>query len=154
MVGHHGGQQALRHSHMQPPEPHADDHDAPVLGHSQYDIRRDEHQHPPPEQRTVAQSISQPAKRIRRYRIHEIHGDHDERRKRKLLVHARELARLAQATQREGMTVVPLKLYFNERGIAKLEIGLALGKKAPDKRDTEKKRDWAREKGRLLRQRG
>jgi SsrA-binding protein len=79
---------------------------------------------------------------------------HDERRKRKLLVHARELARLAQATQREGMTIVPLKLYFNDRGIAKLELGIARGKKMADKRETEKKRDWAREKSRLMREKG
>jgi SsrA-binding protein len=79
---------------------------------------------------------------------------HDERRRRKLLVHARELARLAQATQREGMTIVPLKLYFNERGIAKVDLGIARGKKLADKRETEKKRDWAREKSRLLREKG
>jgi SsrA-binding protein len=79
---------------------------------------------------------------------------HDERRRRKLLVHRRELARLANAIGREGMTIVPLRLYFNERGIAKLEIGLAKGKKKVDKRETEKKRDWQREKARLLRQQG
>ncbi|MEM7498256.1 MAG: SsrA-binding protein SmpB [Pseudomonadota bacterium] len=77
---------------------------------------------------------------------------HDERRRRKLLVHARELARLHQGVGREGMTLVPLKLYFNDRGIAKLEIGLAKGKKNTDKRDTTKKRDWQREKARLLKQ--
>ncbi|MEO0823489.1 MAG: SsrA-binding protein SmpB [Pseudomonadota bacterium] len=77
---------------------------------------------------------------------------HDERRKRKLLVHARELARLAQGVGREGMTLVPLKLYFNDRGRAKLELGLAKGKKMADKRDTERKRDWQREKARLLKQ--
>jgi SsrA-binding protein len=70
------------------------------------------------------------------------------------LLHAKEVAKLAQAVERKGYTIAPLRLYFNDRGIAKLEIGLALGKKAPDKRDTEKKRDWAREKGRLLRARG
>lgn len=75
---------------------------------------------------------------------------HEERRKRKLLVHTRELARLYQGIGREGMTLVPLKLYFNDRGIAKLELGVAKGKKMQDKRDTEKKRDWAREKARLL----
>ena len=79
---------------------------------------------------------------------------HDERRKRKLLVHKRELARLWQATGRQGMTLVPLRLYFNDRGRAKLEIGLAKGKKAPDKRATEAKRDWQRQKARLLRERG
>ena len=80
--------------------------------------------------------------------------NHEPKRPRRLLLHAKQIARLAQAVERKGYTIAPLRLYFNERGIAKLEIGLALGKKAPDKRDTEKKRDWAREKGRLLRQRG
>ena len=79
---------------------------------------------------------------------------HDERRRRKLLVHRRELARLWQATGRQGMTLVPLQLYFNERGMAKLELGVAKGKKAPDKRATEAKRDWQRDKARLLRDRG
>ena len=58
------------------------------------------------------------------------------------------------AIEREGMTLVPLKLYFNERGRAKLQLALAKGKKLHDKRDTEKKRDWSREKGRILRARG
>ncbi|WP_316015931.1 SsrA-binding protein SmpB [Roseobacter sp. HKCCA0434] len=75
---------------------------------------------------------------------------HEERRHRKLLVSKRELARLWQGVGREGMTLVPLKLYFNERGIAKLLLGLAKGKKQQDKRDTEKKRDWQRQKARLL----
>jgi SsrA-binding protein len=79
---------------------------------------------------------------------------HDERRRRKLLVHASELAKLAQGVQRQGMTLVPLRLYFNERGIAKLQIGIAKGKKLADKRETDKKRDWQREKARLLRARG
>ena len=79
---------------------------------------------------------------------------HDARRRRKLLVHKRELARLKAAIGREGMTLVPLKLYFNDKGIAKLEIGIAKGKKMADKRETEKRRDWAREKARLLRERG
>lgn len=78
---------------------------------------------------------------------------HDARRRRKLLVHKRELARLDQAVGREGMTMVPLKLYFDQRGRAKLEIGLAKGKKMADKRETDKKRDWAREKARLLKER-
>jgi len=77
---------------------------------------------------------------------------HEPRRKRKLLVHKRELARLDQGVGREGMTIVPLKMYFNERGIAKVLLGLAKGKKTADKRDTEKKRDWQREKARLLKQ--
>ncbi len=79
---------------------------------------------------------------------------HDQRRRRKLLVHKRELARLKAAIGREGMTLVPLKLYFNEKGIAKLELGIAKGKKMADKRETEKRRDWAREKARLLREKG
>ncbi|MEO1724404.1 MAG: SsrA-binding protein SmpB [Pseudomonadota bacterium] len=77
---------------------------------------------------------------------------HDERRRRKLLVKTRELSELHQGVGREGMTLVPLKLYFNGRGIAKLELGLAKGKKNADKRDTTKKRDWQREKARLLKQ--
>ncbi len=79
---------------------------------------------------------------------------HDERRRRKLLVNKRELAKLWQGIGREGMTLVPLKLYFNERGRAKLQLGIAKGKKTIDKRDTEKKRDWDRQKARLLRARG
>ncbi len=79
---------------------------------------------------------------------------HDERRRRKLLVNKRELARLWQGIGREGMTLVPLKLYFNEKGRAKLLIGIAKGKKQADKRETEKKRDWEREKARVLRARG
>jgi SsrA-binding protein len=77
---------------------------------------------------------------------------HEERRRRKLLVNRAELARLFKGVGREGMTLVPLKLYFNDRGIAKIEIGIARGKKMADKRDTEKKRDWSREKARLLKQ--
>ncbi len=79
---------------------------------------------------------------------------HEERRRRKLLVNKRELARLWQGIGREGMTLIPLKLYFNERGMAKLQIGIAKGKKMADKRDTEKKRDWEREKARVMRARG
>jgi len=79
---------------------------------------------------------------------------HDERRRRKLLVNKRELARLWQGIGREGMTLVPLRLYFNDKGRAKLQIGIAKGKKLTDKRETEKKRDWDRQKARLLRERG
>ncbi|MEM9371296.1 MAG: SsrA-binding protein SmpB [Pseudomonadota bacterium] len=79
---------------------------------------------------------------------------HTERRRRKLLVSKRELSKLWQGIGREGMTLVPLKLYFNDKGRAKLEIGLAKGKKMADKRETEKKRDWQRDKARLLRERG
>ncbi|MER5171931.1 SsrA-binding protein SmpB [Thioclava sp. GXIMD2076] len=77
---------------------------------------------------------------------------HEERRKRKLLVSKRELSRLWNATQREGMTIVPLKMYFNDKGFVKLLIGIAKGKKVADKRATEAKRDWNRQKQRLLKQ--
>lgn len=80
--------------------------------------------------------------------------NHEPRRARKLLVHKKEARRLAAAVQREGMTLVPLKLYFNAKGIAKLELGIARGKKQHDKRETEKKRDWQRDKARLLRKKG
>lgn len=75
---------------------------------------------------------------------------HEERRRRKLLVSKRELGRLWQAIGREGMTLVPLKMYFNDRGRVKLSIGVAKGKKTADKRETEAKRDWNRQKQRLL----
>ena len=77
---------------------------------------------------------------------------HDERRRRKLLVTKRELGKLWSETQRKGMTLVPLVLYFNHRGIAKLKIGVAKGKKNYDKRSDQAKRDWGRQKQRLLRQ--
>jgi len=80
--------------------------------------------------------------------------NHDPRRRRKLLVNKREMARLAQAVEREGMTMVPLKLYFNERGIAKLLLGTARGKKLHDKREAVKERDWNRQKRRLLKEHG
>ena len=76
---------------------------------------------------------------------------HEERRKRKLLVSKKELSRLWNETQRKGMTLVPLVLYFNHKGIAKLKVGIAKGKKNQDKRATEAKRDWNRQKQRLLR---
>ena len=76
---------------------------------------------------------------------------HEPRRKRKLLVSRKELARLWNATQREGMTLVPLVMYFNDRGLVKLKIATAKGKKNHDKRQTDAKRDWARQKQRLLR---
>ena len=81
-------------------------------------------------------------------------NNHEPRRHRKLLLSRREIDRLMAATTREGMTIVPLKLYFNKRGLAKLELALAKGKKTHDKRQTEKKRDWQREKARLMRERG
>ncbi|AXC49126.1 SsrA-binding protein SmpB [Paracoccus suum] len=77
---------------------------------------------------------------------------HEERRRRKLLVSRKELARLWQAIGREGMTLVPLTLYFNDKGRVKLKLGVAKGKKLADKRDTEAKRDWGRQKQRLLKQ--
>ncbi|MGB3626823.1 MAG: SsrA-binding protein SmpB [Henriciella sp.] len=78
--------------------------------------------------------------------------NHDPKRRRKLLVSKREVSRLAQSVERAGRTIVPLKLYFNERGIAKLLIGIATGKRAPDKRETAKKRDWQRHKARILKE--
>jgi SsrA-binding protein len=80
--------------------------------------------------------------------------NHAPKRPRKLLLHKRQISKLIGAVEREGMTLIPLKLYFNERGRAKVELALAKGKKLHDKRETEKKRDWNREKGRLLRARG
>lgn len=80
--------------------------------------------------------------------------NHEPRRPRKLLLHAREIARLLGAIQEKGVTLVPLSLYFNERGIAKVELGLARGKKHYDKREAEKKRDWQRQKERLIRELG
>jgi len=80
--------------------------------------------------------------------------NHAPKRPRKLLLHKRQVNKLIGAIEREGMTLVPLKLYFNEQGRAKVELALAKGKKLHDKRETEKKRDWNREKGLLLRARG
>jgi SsrA-binding protein len=80
--------------------------------------------------------------------------NHEPKRPRKLLLRAREIARLAQAVERKGYTLAPLRMYFNDRGIAKIEIGLAVGKKNVDKRETVKERDWSRQKQRLLRERG
>ncbi len=80
--------------------------------------------------------------------------NHEPRRPRKLLVRAKELKRLAGALEREGRTLAPLKLYFNARGVAKLEIALAKGKKAHDKRAAAKDREWKRQQSRLLRDKG
>ena len=80
--------------------------------------------------------------------------NHAPKRPRKLLLHQRQINKLAGAVEREGMTIVPLKLYFNEHGRAKIEIALAKGKKLFDKRATEKKRSWERERGRLMREKG
>jgi len=80
--------------------------------------------------------------------------NHEPRRPRKLLLHSREIAKLWQAVEREGMTVVPLRIYFNEQGRAKVEIAVARGRKAHDKREAAKEKDWARDKQRLMRDRG
>ena len=80
--------------------------------------------------------------------------NHEPRRRRKLLLHAKEIVKLANGVNREGMTIVPLKLYFNDQGRAKLEIGLAKGKNVADKRQTSKTRDWNREKARVLKEHG
>lgn len=80
--------------------------------------------------------------------------NHETRRPRRLLLHRRQIDKLAAAVQREGMTIVPLRLYFNERGRAKIEIAIGRGKKLHDKRHAEKERSWNREKSRLLKDRG
>jgi SsrA-binding protein len=80
--------------------------------------------------------------------------NHEERRPRKLLVSKKQLATLSQEVERAGNTIVPLKLYFNERGMAKLLIGVGKGKKNFDKRETEKNRDWNRDKSRIMKEGG
>jgi SsrA-binding protein len=85
------------------------------------------------------------------------HGNrynHEPKRPRKLLLHEREIQKMFGAVARQGMTLVPLSVYFNSRGRAKVEIALARGRKAHDKRDYEKEKDWKREQGRLMRQHG
>lgn len=84
----------------------------------------------------------------------EKHFTHETRRPRKLLLHRREIVRLLNAINREGMTLVPLSIFFNQRGLAKVSLGLAKGKKTVDKRETIKERDWNRQKQRLLRDKG
>ena len=79
---------------------------------------------------------------------------HAPRGPRKLLLHKREIAKLLAAINRKGMTLVPLSIYFNDRGIAKVELALAQGKQSRDKRRDDKKRDWQRQKARLLRDKG
>ena len=81
-------------------------------------------------------------------------ANHEPTRPRKLLLHKRQIRKLAAAVEREGMTIVPLRLFFNEKGRAKIDIALGRGKKLHDKRETEKKRSWERERGRLMRQKG
>jgi SsrA-binding protein len=80
--------------------------------------------------------------------------NHEPRRPRKLLLHKRERSRLIGAVQREGVTLVPLAIYFNDRGIAKLRLGIARGKRKADKREADKARDWQRQKARLMREQG
>ncbi len=80
--------------------------------------------------------------------------NHEPKRARKLLLHRRQIAKLLGAVGREGMTLVPLDIHFNARGIAKVSLGLAKGKHKADKRQTVKERDWQRDKARLMRQRG
>jgi SsrA-binding protein len=80
--------------------------------------------------------------------------NHEPRRPRKLLLHRKEIDRLLAAIQREGRTVVPTKLYFNDKGLAKLELSLAKGKKLHDKREASADRDWKRQQGRLMRDKG
>lgn len=82
------------------------------------------------------------------------HFSHETRRPRKLLVRKREAVKLLSAISRDGMTLVPMSIYFNDRGIAKIQLGVAKGKKAHDKRETIKEREWNRDKQRLLRDRG
>lgn len=82
------------------------------------------------------------------------HFNHEPRRARKLLLHRREIDRLIGAVEREGVTLVPLDIHFNARGIAKVQLGIARGKKKYDKRESEKARDWQRQKQRLLRAKG
>lgn len=81
-------------------------------------------------------------------------NNHNPRRHRKLLLNRKEMAKLMIGVQREGLTIIPNRLYFNERGLAKLQIALAKGRKAHDKRQVAKKRDWDREKSRLMREKG
>ncbi|WP_019995738.1 SsrA-binding protein SmpB [Aureimonas ureilytica] len=80
--------------------------------------------------------------------------NHEPKRRRKILVHAAQRNRLAGAVQRDGMTLVPLKIYFNDKGRAKLELAVAKGKNAPDKRETLKERDWNRQKQRVMKEGG
>jgi SsrA-binding protein len=77
--------------------------------------------------------------------------NHEPRRKRRLLLHKREINRLLGAIKRDGYTLVPMAIYFNDRGRAKIELGLAKGKRKGDKREAEKQRDWQRSRARLLR---
>ena len=81
-------------------------------------------------------------------------NNHEPRRPRKLLLHTKEIVKLAKGVEREGMTIVPLRIYFNEKGRAKIALALGRGKKLHDKRETERARDWNRDKSRLMREKG
>ena len=91
---------------------------------------------------------------IPEYQLAGQYYQHETKRPRKLLVHKREMNRLMGAIKREGVTVVPLSIYFNDRGIAKVELGVGRGKKKGDKRAAEKDRDWQRDKARVMRGKG
>jgi SsrA-binding protein len=82
------------------------------------------------------------------------HFSHQPRRPRKLLLHRKQMDKLLGAIRREGVTIVPLSIYFNERGRAKVELGLAHGRKKADRRQAEKDRDWQRNKARIMREKG
>jgi SsrA-binding protein len=82
------------------------------------------------------------------------HFSHEPRRPRKLLMHRREIGKLIGAVRRGGMTLVPLSIYFNKRGVAKVALALGRGKRSVDKRETVKERDWKRQKARLIREKG
>lgn len=91
---------------------------------------------------------------IPEYKQAGVHLQHETRRPRQLLLHKRQIDKMLGAVKREGMTLVPLGIYFNKRGIAKVEIGIAKGKQQRDKREAIKKREWDRDKARLMRERG
>ena len=91
---------------------------------------------------------------IPEYKQAGIHLQHETRRPRQLLLHKREIDKMLGAVKRDGMTLVPLGIYFNKRGIAKIEIGLAKGKQQKDKREAIKQREWKRDQARIMRERG
>ena len=90
---------------------------------------------------------------IPEYKLAGVHLQHETRRPRQLLLHRREMNKMMGQVKREGITLIPLGIYFNKRGIAKVHLGLAKGKQHADKRETIKKRDWEREKARTMRER-
>lgn len=91
---------------------------------------------------------------IPEYKHAGVHLQHEARRPRQLLLHKREISKMLGAVKRDGVTLVPLGIYFNKRGIAKVEIALAKGKQQKDKREAIKDREWARDKARIMRDRG